>query len=258
LIVNGDSSNLALDRLKRRLAKERRLKVSAANTEIIVLSEITSYRRLAAERVTGADAVLEIGCSTGETTKVLAETGAQVVAVDKAANLVQVVQSDLQAQPNVRIAQEDGRNLVALAELLPAPTVIFIDIGGDARLDNVALQLRLCLRAFRPRLIVIRSFELAAVTALIGEIETPQAASLLFAEDREFGRDPLSNLLELADSSSVEARIFAARRLSQYDSPAVRERLSAMTADPHPRVREAAVRACQALGIERDRWEIED
>jgi SAM-dependent methyltransferase len=194
--------------------------------------------------------VLEIGCSTGETTRVLTETGAQVVAVDKSAEVIRELQEAMRGQVHVRVAAADGRDIPTLANLLPNPTLIFIDIGGDAHLDHVALQLRLCLRAFRPQHVVVRSFELAGLVSLIGEVETPPMSNLLASAERAFGRDPLSNLLELSYSSRADIRIFTARRLSRYDTPEVRDRLKVMISDPHPGVRRAARRAGKSLGIE--------
>ena len=126
---------------------------------------------------------------------------------------------------------------------MPQPSVILIDIGGNARLDNVALQLRLCLRAFRPRLILIRSSELAQVVSLIGQIETPEASIPTIQNMGSGGRDHLDNLLDLSSSSSVDCRVFAAQQLWKYDDPIAVNRLQALLSDHKPSVRRAAKRA---------------
>ncbi len=149
---------------------------------------------------------------------------------------------------NAVVACVDGRNIPALATLMSSPTIIFIDIGGDAHLDNVALQLRLCLRAFQPHLIVVRSFELATLASLIGEVETPHISGLRPEEDS--GRDQLSNLLDLSHSTSTDTRRFAARRLSGLSAARARDRLHEMTSDPHPGVRKTAQRACKTLAAD--------
>jgi len=131
--------------------------------EIIVVSSVEDYRRLARDRVAGEDAVLEIGCSTGKATAVLARTGARVVAIDNGRAMVAKARAALAGARNVEIVRGDARDVAALKDLLPEPDVIFLDIGGRALLDNVAGMLRQCLLAFRPRLIVVRSHELAEV-----------------------------------------------------------------------------------------------
>lgn len=237
------------DSLERRFDKNSRANIRPSDVEIIVVSASDTFRRLARTLPTPEDAVLEIGCCTGATTQALAATGAQVVAVDRSAQFIQKLQEDMRGYENAVVARIDGRNIPALVALLPDPTVIFIDIGGDARLDNVALQLRLCLRAFHPRLIVVRSSELATLASLISEAETPRTSGLRPVGDRVFGRDHLSNLLDLSCSTSVDSRVFAVRHLSKCSMPRAHDRLKEMVSDPHPRVRRAAERACQTLGI---------
>lgn len=222
--------------------KHGRMEVRSSDTEVIVVSAKDTFRRMAKTLPTPEDAVLEIGCASGAATRHLTAAGARVVAVDKSATLVGQLQEELREHSNVVVACLDGRNIPGLAALMPSPTVIFMDIGGDATLDAVALQLRLCLRAFRPRLVVVRSFELAALASLIGAVE-PSETSGLFPEGAPAGSDPLSNLLDLSCSTSTDTRCFAARRLGLHRARAARDRLLEMAADPHPKVRRAAERA---------------
>ena len=228
-----------------KFCKNGRMNVQPSDVEIIAISAKDSFRRMARTLPTPQDTVLEIGCSTGAATQALAATGARVVAVDKSAQFVRKLEEDMRGFKNAVVACVDGRNIPALAALVPSPTVIFIDIGGDAHLDNVALQLRLCLRAFQPRLIVVRSFELATLASLIGEVEPPQISGLRPVEDRVLGRDLLSNLLDLSSSTSTDTRCFAARRLGKFNTTPARDRLHEMISDPHPSVRRAAQRAYQ-------------
>jgi hypothetical protein len=219
-----------------------RMTVNASHTEIIAVSAKDSYRQLARTLPTAADEVLEIGAASGDATQALAETGARVVAVDKAATCRSRLQTRFTDQDNVVAACVDGRNVPRLAELAPSPTLIYIDIGGDAHLDAVALQLRLCLRAFEPRVVVVRSFELATLASLIGQVEPPHLSGLR-PEERPLGRDLLTNLLDLSGCTSTETRCFAARRLGQLADESARARLADMEHDPHPKVRQAAARA---------------
>lgn len=222
-----------------------RMDVRPADTEIVVVSAKDSYRRMARTVPTAGDAVLEIGCATGDATRQLASAGARVVAVDKSPQFVDKLQEELRELEDVVVACLDGRNIPGLAALMPSPMLIFIDLGGDANLDVVALQLRLCLRAFQPRLVVIRSFELATLVSLIGEVEPPKISGLHPAE-WPLGQDVLTNLLDLSCSTSTDTRCFAARRLGMLRTDRARDRLHEMAADAHPKVRRAAERACAA------------
>ena len=187
--------------------KNGRINIRPSDVEIIVVSASDTFRRLARALPTPKDAVLEIGCCTGATTQALVATGARVVVVDRSAQSIRKLQDDMRGYENAVVAHIDGRNIPALAALLPDPTAIFIDIGGDAHLDNVALQLRLCLRAFHPRLLVVRSFELATLASLISEVEMPQISGLRPVGGRVLGRDSLSNLLDLSCSTSVDSGV---------------------------------------------------
>lgn len=141
--------------------------------EIIVVSSVEDFRGLAGSEVGEEHLVLEIGCSTGKTTRRLAKRCARVVAVDVSSEAVDQTREELAGFDNVEVVRGDARDIVALKRLMPEPDVIFLDIGGRALLDNVATLLRQCLRAFRPRLIVVRSHELAEVASLITEARPP-------------------------------------------------------------------------------------
>lgn len=249
--ILGDEDAQYSTRENAEFQKHGRMDVPLADTEIIVVSAKDSFRRMAKTLPTSEDAVLEIGCSTGAATRQLAATGACVVAVDKSPECVDALQEELRECQDVVVACLDGRNIPGLAGLMPSPTIIFIDIGGDAILDMVALQLRLCLRAFQPRLVVVRSFELATLASLIGQVEPPPLSGL-HPPEQPLGRDRLSNLLDLSCSTSTDTRCFAARRLGTLHSARACDRLREMMDDPHPKVRRAAERACEALAAEFD------
>jgi len=226
--------------------KHGRMDVPPSDTEIIVVSAKDSFRRMAKTHPTPEDAVLEIGCSTGVATRNLVATGARVVAVDKSPEFTNQLREELREEKDVAVACLDGRNIPGLAELMPSPTIIFIDIGGDANLDIVALQLRLCLRAFQPRIVVVRSFELATLASLIGEVEPPQLSGLHPAK-LPLGHHLLTNLLDLSFGTSTDIRCFAARRLGMLRTARARDRLQEMIGDPHPKVRRVAERAYEVL-----------
>jgi precorrin-6B methylase 2 len=214
---------------------------------IVVVATAARYRRLARTLPGAGDAVLEIGCSTGLATRALAASGARVVAVDVAEEMVARTRAALAGAPGasgVTVALLDGRDTAALKALVPAPDLIFVDVGGDARLDAVALQLRQCLLAFAPRTLVVRSAELAAFCAAVREVEAPAPRRAGPRRGRARSADPqahaLESLLDLSHSASVQNRLYAARKLRRTAAPAARERLAELAADPDARVRRIA------------------
>jgi len=225
----------------------------AAGTAIVVVATSTRYRQLARTLPAAGDTVLEIGCSTGEATRLLAASGAgAVVAVDVAAEMVARTRAAVAAAggaaasggARLTVARLDGRDTAALRALVAAPDLIFVDVGGDARLDAVALQLRQCLLAFAPRTLVLRSAELAAVCAAVREVEAPAPRRAGPRRGRGRSADPqahaLESLLDLSHSAAVPNRVFAARRLRRSVAAAARERLAELAGDPDARVRRVA------------------
>jgi precorrin-6B methylase 2 len=206
--------------------------------ELIIAVTVDYYRRLARERVEEGSTVVEIGCSTGRTTRLLARRCGRVVAVDVSQEMVTRVQQELADCPNVLVARVDGRDVETLAQLAGRPDTVFVDVGGDALLENVLTVLWRCLCSLRPqRRLIVRSQNLACLLRLVSEIE-PAA----FTEEKISlpKQAPLESLLELSHSLHAGNRVFAARRLRALNSPAARQRLEEMRTDPSSKVRHIA------------------
>jgi len=213
------------------------MSLGKAQPEIIVVSSVNRFRALARSIPQASDTVLEIGCSTGGTTRNLVKTGARIYGIDSGRAFAEQLRAELKEVDHVSIHHLDGRSLVELTELVDSPDVIFIDIGGDARLDGIALQLRFCLLVYRPRIIVIRNFELAWITSLTTLTEPPDQTIdciplITGSDDME-----LEALLELSHAISANNRIFAARKLMRMDHPAARQRVEELRKDTDIRVR---------------------
>lgn len=200
-------------------------------TRIVVVSTVERYRRLASTETQAEDIVLEVGCSTGSATRALAKRAAQIVAVDLSAEVTARLSADLRDLRHVTVARVDGRNAGELKVLCPDPDLIFIDIGGDALLPNVVSVLRICLLAFAPRLLVVRSFELAILQSLLSAAELPPDAA---SSD---GANWFDMLLDLSRSVVDSDRVFAARQLRMLCTKAAKTRLLEMADDPHSQVR---------------------
>ena len=208
--------------------------------ELHVVSSVNCYRGFVQKHVTDQDRVLEVGCSSGGTTRLLGCVAARVLAVDHSAEMVEETRTATEGMASVVVRQYDVRELVQIQAEMPSPTVVFFDVGGDTRVDKVLALLRPCLLRLRPRLWVVRSIELAAISSQITEVEAPKESPLLAAPPLrpvDHRERAIPELLELSQSPSANDRLFAARRLRTFrETPAVAARLEEMLEDPSARV----------------------
>jgi len=139
---------------------------------------VEEYRSVVARCVRAGDAVLEVGCHMGTTTALLEDAvGASglCLGVDIGPKIVKRAQRE---HPRVAFRVGDAWATAGLRRLCARPggwDVIFIDVGGlsggDGVLEALAL-LRSCSAALEPRVIVIKSACLRALSASL----TPFAA----------------------------------------------------------------------------------
>jgi len=227
-----------------RLAR-REFRLFAGTTDgpqVIVVSTVRRFRSLARELVRDGDSVLEIGCSSGETTRLLAQRAGKVLAVDVSPQFAERTARDLACLANVIVQRIDGRNVPSLVKLMPHPDLVFVDVGGSAQVDNAAFVARQCLLAFHPRALVIRNTEMAALLSLVERVEIPLAKDWPFAPmaTGDEARMRLQNLLAVSRSDHPTSRVFAAKHLALYHEPEARRRIEELAADPQPRVRRTA------------------
>ncbi|GBF93004.1 hypothetical protein Rsub_05615 [Raphidocelis subcapitata] len=139
----------------------------------VVCASTDSYRRLARSQVTKADAVLEIGCSTGECTRLLAQHAGRVVGLDNSRQLVAEARAR-QSAPGVAFECADAlQSPERVAALGAGATAVFVDIGGNRDLSSLLKLLPWVQSRLRPALLVVKSEALAA------------AALARIAEDRQ-------------------------------------------------------------------------
>ena len=207
-------------------------------SQMIVVAETRDFRRRAQEMITPDDLFLEIGCSFGECTKLLGEQGYRGLALDNSAEAVAVAHQAVAAYPGISVVQVDARDMADIHALCPEPSVILFDVGGSESLDKVISLLRLVLKTFRPRLILVRSMELAELSSLIQEVHLPDRPHLLAQFDED---DVPHQLIELSHSPVVKDRLYAIQRFRRvFERPAVVSRLEEMCGDDSPSVRKQA------------------
>ncbi|GAX10268.1 hypothetical protein FisN_3Lh470 [Fistulifera solaris] len=135
---------------------------------VIITAETKYYRQLATSQVCSPDTVLEIGCSTGETSKVLWKRASSWVGFDTSAEMTERTMSKNTSSCR-RLCQKMNALLEpALAyqtvhQHQPVTTAVWMDIGGNREMNGVARMLHWILTAPFPalQLIVVKSKELA-------------------------------------------------------------------------------------------------
>jgi len=93
--------------------------------------------------------VLEIGCGAGRVTRALAEVFGQVFAVDISSEMVARAREALGDCPNVRIFQNNGRDLSVLGDLqvdFAFSTIVFQHIPSRAIIENYVREVHRLLR----------------------------------------------------------------------------------------------------------------
>ena len=212
--------------------------------DFIVVSSIEKYRELAQSHITSEHQVLEIGCSHGATTNILAGLAKRVVAIDIATEMISHARKALGQTRNVELLLHDARDLSKIGKLIPHPFAIFIDIGGNQQLDKIATVLRSCLTRFKSELLVVRNVELTGMVSLVTEVEnTGDDRSIRgWEKDRCFNQSNIiAHLMDLSSSYLVSNRTYAVRQLKHYiNSPEVLARILRMKTDNSPTVRRIA------------------
>jgi len=212
--------------------------------EFIVVSSIEKYRKLAQTNITSQHQVLEIGCSYGGTTNILAGLAKRVVAIDMATDMISQARKTIGQAGNVELILHDARDLSQIGKLIPDPDAIFIDIGGNQQLDKIATVLRCCLGRFTSELLVVRNVELAGLVSRVTEVEkTGDDGSFHGLKNDEWFNESnsIGHLLALSSSYLVSNRTYAARRLKHHiDLPDVLARIQEMKSDESPTVRRIA------------------
>lgn len=220
---------------------------------VIVVSQVAEYRRHAHRSIDPDMDVLEIGCSTGLATRLLARHAHHVFAVDITEQMVERAAAAVAPRHNVSFATLDGRDIVALLAFASGVQAIFIDLGGNGPLETAVHTTRQCLAAFKPRLLVVRNESLADLASMIHEA-TPPDDPRDRAWERPFGTtELLEHLLVLSQSSWIATRMVAARRLAELSMPRARARLEAMLQDPSPRVRRMVTTSLSSRSFSHDR-----
>lgn len=136
---------------------------------VLITSETSHFRQLARVYVTPNDSVLEIGFSSGETSKILVPICRSWVGFDTSQEMLAVCNDMLttlseftSVHATIVDALVDPRKAREESTKFGNPNVIFLDIGGNRERVNVLRMISWVVDEFDPRLIVVKSRELVS------------------------------------------------------------------------------------------------
>ena len=143
------------------MANDRQFRV---RTDFIAARDVNEYRATIPVWVNAEDAVLEIGCEWGTTTRVIARQARTVIGTDISSDCIERARAE---NPGIRFEVLDGfdaRAALALAEGIEGGfTKVYVDMSGisgyRSLLDCIAL-LQMYGTVLKPRAIVVKSASL--------------------------------------------------------------------------------------------------
>ena len=133
-----------------------RLIMLPTDTRLVIAAETADYRRLSRAFATPADFVVDIGCSYGEGTKLIAAQCPRVLGLELVSGVVEAAR---RRHPHIWFEQLDclAANPAELTALCKGCTKVFIDINGTRVLNHVAQIVLLVQQMLRPQLILLKS-----------------------------------------------------------------------------------------------------
>lgn len=162
----GSTTKLGTKDQRRRILPD----LNQNQTVILVTPETNHFRQLVGY-VAPPDKVLEIGCSSGETSKLLIQNCQSWVGFDTSDEMLDICKEMILSAPASATKQRYLAIVNALVDPQKArkeasyfgadPNVIFLDIGGNRECINVLRMVSWVLEEFDPRLVVIKSRQLA-------------------------------------------------------------------------------------------------
>lgn len=148
--------------------QRRLLLPDLSQVKTLVLTPETNHFRHLVAHVQTTDRVLEIGCSSGETSRLLVQYCQSWVGFDTSQEMLSMCSQSLQLSgqnTSTRIAVlldplvDPGRARQE-ARQFGDPNVVFLDIGGNRECVGVLRMVSWVLEEFEPRLVVVKSREL--------------------------------------------------------------------------------------------------
>jgi hypothetical protein len=128
--------------------------------EVFSCGTVGAYRKLARTLPREGDAIVEIGCADGLTTRLLARRARLVVAVDSAPQVVEVARTRIADTGNVRFIVADADEVGRVAALTGVADLLFVDVGGSSPPWTSYKHAKQYRDLFLPRAVILRNKEL--------------------------------------------------------------------------------------------------
>jgi SAM-dependent methyltransferase len=129
---------------------------------IVLTHGVKQYRETVPELVRGTDSVLEVGCATGKTTKIISEHAGSVLAIDRS---VRVYEARGHGFTNVRIERWDAWDVARIRSVATRFDQIYVDISGCGPPEVLMRLVRCYERAFEPAVIIVKNSRLKRFVA---------------------------------------------------------------------------------------------
>lgn len=144
--------------------------------EIHLTASVGAYRRLAGDLPCKSDVVIELGASTGRTTRILAASAGRVVAVEKTTEMFERAKAEVRQFDSVVVICSDARDMPRVLASVARVDLLFVDIGGSAGPWQTMGLAKRYLRTVYPRGLVLRNTELNDFVASLTFFEKDRRA----------------------------------------------------------------------------------
>jgi SAM-dependent methyltransferase len=129
---------------------------------VLLTASVKEYRATVADHVLFTDRVLEVGCATGSTTKVLAAQAHYVLAIDQSER---VHEAERHGIANADFRRWNAWDIAQIRRVSAQFDKIYVDISGSGPPEIVMRLVRGYEAAFRPSMIVVKNTRLKAFIA---------------------------------------------------------------------------------------------
>eukprot|EP00611_Tribonema_gayanum_P003039 TRINITY_DN12361_c0_g1_i1.p1 TRINITY_DN12361_c0_g1~~TRINITY_DN12361_c0_g1_i1.p1 ORF type:complete len:419 (+),score=116.70 TRINITY_DN12361_c0_g1_i1:76-1332(+) len=147
------------DKKRYHVRPSRMMKITRGFPQVFLTAGTSDFRKLARALPTRADRCVDVGCSYGKCTALLAAKAGSVLGVD---NSRQVIAKARAMHPDIHFECIDAiLDRQTLVEKAAGPQLVFLDIGGDRELDTLVLLIPLLQRLLKPEVIVVKGYRLA-------------------------------------------------------------------------------------------------